>query len=81
MSAAEILEHLRNLPLPDRREVDEQILEECGAFDDELSAAQIMELERRAEVLRGNPDAGIPWHQVRAQLKERLKTGRPCPVK
>ena len=81
MSAAEILESLRSLPLREQREVAEQVLEECGGFDDELSSAQIAELERRADGLRRNPQAGIPWDQVRAQLKERLKQGRPCPAK
>jgi len=81
MSAAEILEQIRNLPFREQREVAEQILEECGAFDDELSSEQIAELERRADRLRRNPEAGIPWDQVRAQLKERLRHGRPCPAK
>jgi len=80
MSAAEILEQIRGLPFREQREVAEQILEECGAFDDELSPAQIAEMERRAESLRRNPDAGIPWDQVREQLKERLRQGRPCPA-
>jgi len=81
MSAAEILEHLRSLPFREQREVAEQILEECGAFDDELSSGQVAEMERRADSLRRNPDAGIPWDQVRAQLKERLRQGRPCPAR
>jgi len=81
MSAVDILEQLRSLPLREQREVAEQILEECGAFDDELSSAQIAEMERRADSLRRNPDAGIPWDEVRAQLKERLRQGRPWPAK
>jgi putative addiction module component (TIGR02574 family) len=76
MSATEILEQIRRLSPTEQREVAEQILDECGAFDDELSSSQIAELERRAENLRKNPAAGIPWEQVRAELKGRLRQGR-----
>ncbi|MBI4323760.1 MAG: addiction module protein [Chloroflexi bacterium] len=78
MSASEILDQIRRLPLQEQREVAEQILDECSAFDDELSPAQLAELERRAENLRKNPKAGIPWEQVRAELKGRLKQNRSC---
>ena len=81
MSAAEILEQVRRLPPEERREVAEQILDECGAFDDELSPGQVAELERRAEKLHESPETGIPWEQVRAELKERLKKSRSCAAK
>lgn len=46
--------------------------EELGAelpLDDELRA----ELDRRIEDLERNPDAGIPWEQVRAELDTHLR--------
>jgi putative addiction module component (TIGR02574 family) len=73
MSATEILEQIRRLPENERREVAGQILEEFGVIEDDLSPAQIEEAERRAERLSRNPESGIPWEQVRAELQERLK--------
>ncbi len=80
MTAAEILEKIRRLPEKERLEVTEQILDEFGYFNDDPSSEQIEEMERRAERLRRNPESGIPWEQVRAELKERLKR-RACAAK
>jgi putative addiction module component (TIGR02574 family) len=80
MSATEILEQIRRLPENERREVAGQILEEFGDIDDGLSPVQIEEMERRAERLSRNPESGIPWEQVRAELPERLKN-RKCAAK
>ena len=77
MSAAEILEQIRRLPANERREVAGQILDEFGEFEDGLSADQIEEAERRAEKLVRNPESGIPWEQVCAELPDRLKK-RKC---
>jgi hypothetical protein len=80
VSAIEILEQIRHLPEKERREVARQILEEFGDFDDGLSPEQIEEAERRAERLSRNPESGIPWEQIRAELPERLKS-RKCAAK
>jgi len=80
MSATEILEQIRRLPEKERREVARQILEEFGFFDDELSPEQIEEAERRADRVCRNPETGIPWEQVCAELPERLKN-RKCAAK
>ena len=76
MSANEILEELRRMPESERRELVETIEMEFGDFDNELTTEQIAELERRAEELRKNPATGIPWEQVRAEAKQRLKARR-----
>ena len=76
MSATEILEELRRMPEPERRELVETIELEFGGVDDELTPEQIAELERRADELRKNPETGIPWEQVRAEAKQRLKARR-----
>jgi putative addiction module component (TIGR02574 family) len=73
MSVAEIIEKIRALPPEERREVVERIGNEFLEFDDELSPEQITELERRAAELRKNPEAGIPWETVQAELMDRLK--------
>jgi len=70
MSATEVLQQIRKLPIEERREVFERLRDE---FDDELTPAQIAELERRGEQLRRNPESGIPWEKVRAELKDRIK--------
>ena len=80
MSATEILDELRRMPETERRELVERIEDEFAVGDDGLTPARIAELERRGEVLRRNPESGIPWEQVRAELKERIKA-RACPVK
>lgn len=73
MSADQILEEIRRLPEGKRRELVERILNEFADFDDELTPEQIAELERRAEEFRKNPQRGIPWEHVRAELKDRIK--------
>ncbi|HZV37062.1 MAG TPA: addiction module protein [Verrucomicrobiae bacterium] len=72
MSASEILEQIRRLPLEEQHEIVETIRQELGEFDDELSPEQIAELERRAEEFRRNPQAGIPWEQVRDEARKRF---------
>lgn len=79
MSRTEILEELRRMPEAERRELVEEIDLEFGGLTVEPTPEQLAEFERRGEELRRNPDSGIPWEQVRAELKERIK-GRSCPV-
>jgi putative addiction module component (TIGR02574 family) len=73
VSATEILEALRRMPPAQRRELVDQIEVE---FAGELTAEQVVKLERRAEELRKNPKSGIPWEQVRAEARQRLKSRR-----
>ena len=68
MSATEILEELRRMPEPQRRELVETIELEFGDTDGELTAEQIAELERRAADARANPERGIPWETLRAEM-------------
>lgn len=76
MSRTEILEELRRMPEAERRELVESIELEFGETDDELTAEQKAELDRRAEELRQHPERGIPWEQVRAEARQRLKARR-----
>jgi putative addiction module component (TIGR02574 family) len=78
MSVAEVVEQFRKLPREEQREVFEVLR---ARFANEPSPEQLAEFERRAESLRHNPETGIPWEQVRAELKERLAARRACPVK
>jgi len=72
MSKMEILEELRRMPEAERRELFETIDLEFGDFRDALTPEQATELERRAEEFRKNPQAGIPWEQVRENARKRF---------
>jgi putative addiction module component (TIGR02574 family) len=72
MTKMEILEELRRMPKAERRELVETIDLEFGDFNDELTPEQAAELERRAEEFRKNPQAGIPWEQVRENARQRF---------
>ncbi len=73
MSAAEILEQIRRLPVAEQYEVAERVREEYGAFDDELTPEQSAELERRAGDALKNPGRGIPWEQLRDETLAKYK--------
>ena len=72
MSRTEILEELRRMPEPERRELVETIDLEFGDFNDELTAEQKAELDRRAEEFRDNPRDGIPFEQDREEARKRF---------
>ena len=72
MSAAEILEEMRRMPEAERRQLVESIELEFADFNNELTAEQIAELDRRAEEFRKNPQAGIPWEQVQENARKRF---------
>ena len=72
MSAVEILEQIRRLPLDQQREIVDAIELEFGDFDDRLTPEQAAELDRRAEEFRKNPNAGIPFEQVREEARKRF---------
>jgi putative addiction module component (TIGR02574 family) len=76
MNATEVVEQFRKLPFEEQHKAFEKIREVVKDFDDELTPEQIAELERRADELRKNPEIGIPWEQVRAEAKQRLKARR-----
>ena len=72
MSAAQILEQIRNLPEMERREVVERIQEEFPDFDDDLTPEEAAELDRRLADFEKNPREGIPWEEVEADLNKRF---------
>ena len=72
MSATQILEEIRRLPLAEQYEVAETIRVEFGDFDDELTAEEAAELDRRAEDALKNPGRGTPIEEVSAEIRKRL---------
>ncbi len=73
MSAAQVLEQLDKLPFEEQREVFEQLR---GKFDDELTPAQIAELERRAAEARAHPERCRPMEEVFADIEKRYRAGQ-----
>ena len=73
MTRAELFEQAKELPLAERIELLNQIREtiEDEGYDPDLTPEQLEELDRRAEEASRNPESGIPWEQVRADLKKR----------
>jgi len=82
MSAAELLEKAKALPIKERAELlnqlEENLAEEGYDIDPELTQEQVAELERRAENLRRHPERGIPLETVRSELEERRKKNVAC---
>jgi putative addiction module component (TIGR02574 family) len=70
MTASEILEQIRRLPREQQYEVAEKVWAEFGDFDDDLTPEQIEELERRAAEARAHPERGIPWEQLRDEIRQ-----------
>ena len=72
MSATEILDQIRRLKPEEQHEIVEKISEELGECDEELTAEQIAELDRRAEDALKNPGRGTPIEDVSAEIRKRL---------
>ena len=72
MSATEIIEQIEKLPLAERQEVAELVMEKYGDLDDALTPEQAAELDRRLAEFEKNPRDGIPWEQVEADLNKRF---------
>ena len=70
---ANLLEAAKALPLPERIDLAEALWESITdeGHEPPLTPAQAQELDRRLEEHRGNPQAGIPWEQVKAELDEK----------
>ena len=74
MSATEILVQIRQLPLQEQREVFERLRDEFD--EEELSAEQIAELDRRAEEALKHPERCRPLEDVVKDIERRFRTGQ-----
>ena len=72
MSATEILAQIEKLPLAERQEVAEMVMEKYGDLDDALTPEQTAELDRRLAEFEKNPRDGVAWEQVEADLNKRF---------
>jgi putative addiction module component (TIGR02574 family) len=68
------LSEVLKLPLTERLKLVEAIWESIAEFPEalELTDAQREELDRRLEDYENDPDAGVPWSEVRARLLAKL---------
>lgn len=75
---AQLLEQVRSLPLGERIEFVEEVLEDMGVeeqgrdADPGLTAEEIAELDRRMAEHLANPESAVPWSEVQRRLEERF---------
>lgn len=75
---AQLLEQVRSLPLGERIEFVEEVLEDIGVeeqgrdADPGLTAEEIAELDRRMAEHLANPESAVPWNEVQRRLEERF---------
>jgi len=70
---ANLFEAAKALPLPERIVLAEALWESIAdeGHEPPLTPAQAEELERRLAEHRRNPQTGIPWEQVKAELDQK----------
>jgi putative addiction module component (TIGR02574 family) len=75
---ASLLQAAKALPLPERIELAEALWEDIAeeGYEPPVTPAQAAELDRRLEEHRRNPQTGIPWEQVKAELEEKYRRPR-----
>lgn len=74
MRAAEILNEIRALPEHEKRDVFSMIRVEFGDVLDEaeLTPEQARELSRRAVAFEANPNEGVSWEDLQAEVRQRF---------
>ena len=75
---ANLLEVATPLPLPERIDLAEALWESITdeGHEPPLSPAQAEELDRRLEEHRRNPQTGIPWEQLKAELDQKYGSSK-----
>ena len=80
MSAAELLEKAKALPITERAELVNQLCENLAEegydLDPNLTPEQLAELDRRAERALSNPEQCRPLDDVISQIEERSRTSK-----
>ena len=66
-------EELRKLPFAERLELVEDLWDSIARESDQLTLtqAQMDELDRRLADYEADPDAGVPWEEVRDRVRNR----------
>ena len=78
MSAAErLLSEVLALPVPERAKFVHRLLESLEAVpDDDIDAAWLTELEKRAHDIQAGAVTPIPWDTARANIVSELRKRR-----
>jgi len=73
------MQHFRGLPAAEKRELVEQMWKEFGEVldraEENLTPEQAAELDRRWAEFEANPNEGIPWGDVKADVNKRFGWG------
>jgi putative addiction module component (TIGR02574 family) len=74
MTATDILEAAKAPPQEERIKLAHDLWEIVAddGYDPDLTPEQAAELDRRLADFKANPDEGIPWEQVKAELSQRF---------
>jgi len=74
MGAVELFEHAKALPLAERLELARRLWDdlEGEGYDPDLTPGQAAELNRRLAEFEKNPEDGIPWETVKAEVEKRF---------
>jgi putative addiction module component (TIGR02574 family) len=69
MTNQELLSTIQTLPAAEQYDLAQSILEKLTSTGElPISEATRSELQRRADALEADPDAGQPWEQVRGEV-------------
>ncbi len=70
MTRQDVLDQAKSLTKEDQITLTLDLCEMLSvqSAENELTASQIHELERRVELYEADPSRGVPWEVVRAQL-------------
>ena len=72
----ELIEKMRPMPTEEKRAFVEKVWEEFGDelgwVDPDLTPEQTAELDRRLAEFEKNSHDGVPWEQVKAEMRQRF---------
>ena len=74
-AAADLLEAIRALPLEERLQLGQTVLEEAVA-DSPLTDEMKAEFDRRLAAAAANPERSTPWEVVRERVRQRYLARR-----
>jgi putative addiction module component (TIGR02574 family) len=68
------LSEVLKLPIEERLRLVESIWDSIAEFPEalELTEAQKLELDRRLDAYKADPDAGVPWSDLKADILAKL---------